>query len=173
MKWTQYGLMGIFIGTTAVAASFSLWKCLLLAGPWTFLWAWIVLHVLHAAFAAAAFIRPPAAAEPKRIGTLTTSTVVTLAPLVTLLLFTKVFVIGHSSNVAQIAGDAGFSLWALWEGTWPLLLIGNGIAWPVAVVATVLPPYPPRHWMSVVARFLAVLLATFAWYTVATYFPDA
>ncbi|MGA2062754.1 MAG: hypothetical protein ABSG67_19965 [Thermoguttaceae bacterium] len=173
MKRTQYGLIGIFIGITAVAASFSLGKCLPLAGPWTFLWAWIILHVLHAALALAAFIYPPAFAKQRRVGTLAASTFITFMPLITLIFFIKVFVIGQSSNVVQIAGESGYALWELWAGTWPLLLIGNAIAWLVALVATVFPPYPPRYWTSASARFLSVLLVTFAWYTITTYFPDA
>jgi hypothetical protein len=173
MKWTQYGLIGIFIGITAVAASISLGKCLPLAGPWTFVWAWIILHILHAALAAAAFICPPVIAEPRRVGALAASTLITFMPLITLFFFIKVFVIGQSSNVVQIAGESGYALWALWAHMWPLLLIGNAIAWLVALVATILPPYPPRYWISAIARFLSVLLVTFAWYTVTTYFPDA
>ena len=169
----QYGLIGVFIGTTAVAASLSLAKCLPLAGPWTFLELWIAFHVLHAALAAHAFICRPHAAEPKRLGVLTASVLATFVPLVTLVLFVHVFVIGHSSNVAQIAGESGYELWQLWFHSWPLLLFGNGIAWLAAVIATVLPPYPPRYLTSLGTRFLTVLLVTFAWYTVTTYFPDA
>ncbi len=173
MKRLQYGLIGLFIGVTAVAASFSLGKCLPLAGPWTFLWSWIVLHIIHAVLAAAVYICPPSVAEPRRFGTLTASTIVTLLPLITLFLFVQVFVIGHSSNVRECAGESGFALWGLWMSSWPLLLICNAVAWPVAVISTILPPYSFRSWMSIGARFLSVMLTTFSWYTLTTYFPDA
>jgi hypothetical protein len=165
MRRMQYGLIGIMLASTAIAASLSLWKCFPLMGFWPFLWTWIALQALHAVLVVWAFARPPVVAGPKRPASLLASSVAAIAPLLTLIVFVRVFVIGHSSNVAQMAADSGYDLWSLWFHVWPLLLFANLVAGLVAVIATVFPPYPPRHWASVAARFLAVLLVTF--------FPDA
>ena len=101
------------------------------------------------------------------------SVVASVLPLVTLLLFLRVFVIGGSSNVAQLAGESGLDLWSLWFHAWPLLFFGNPVAFMVALVAALLPPYPPRRWQSFASRACAVVAASFAWYTVVTFFPDA
>ena len=169
----QYGLLGLLVATTAVAASLGLCKWLSSAEHWGFLYAWIPLQAVHALLAVYALAGPVNSAGPKRHGALVLSCAVTLVPLATLILFVGVFVVGGSSNVVQLAGDSGYDLWSLWAGTWPMLLLGNPVAWLVAVLTTVFPPYPPRQWASMVARFLAVLVAAFACWTTLTYFPDA
>jgi hypothetical protein len=96
-----------------------------------------------------------------------------IVPAITLMLFVCIFVIGGSSNVAQLAGESGMDLWSLWFDVWPFLFFTNPLILVVTVVAVVFPPYPLQRTTSVIARLTAVLLAVFACHTVVTYFPDA
>jgi|WetSurMetagenome_2_1015567.scaffolds.fasta_scaffold234877_1 hypothetical protein len=169
----KYGLIGVFIAMTAVATSLVVLKCLTCIGDGLSLGMWIALQSIHLALVAVAFSNRRKSLADNHVAPLVLSSTAAIVPLGTLVLFLLVFVIGHSSNVAQIAGESGYGLWHLWFTVWPLLLLGNVVAGLVAIVATIFPPYPPRHWVSVAARFLAVLLVTFAWYFVGTYFPDA
>ncbi|MBN2022663.1 MAG: hypothetical protein JW809_07695 [Pirellulales bacterium] len=104
---------------------------------------------------------------------LTVSFFASIPPWTTLFLFLIVFVIGGSSNVAQLAGDSGFGLWSLWCSWWLLLFFANPIALAVLTVTALCPPYPPRHGKSFVARLCSVVGAALAWYVVVTWFPDA
>jgi hypothetical protein len=111
--------------------------------------------------------------RPKRLGSLYLSGVASILPFATLLLFLRVFVIGGSSNVAQLAGASGSELWGLWFHAWPLLFFGCPLAFVAAAVATILPPYPPGHGHSFVSRVGALVSSGCAWYVVVTCFPDA
>ena len=141
--------------------------------PWIFLFLWVGSQTMHLVFWFLATRQPPDIKGRKRLGSLMGSGWVSILPLLTLLLFLAVFVIGGSSNVAQIAGEGGQGLWRLWFLAWPLLFFGNPIAFLLALVAVFLPPYPPRHWKSSVSRACAAITAGFAWFTVVMLFPDA
>lgn len=94
-------------------------------------------------------------------------------PLATLVLFTIVFVVGQSSNVAQMAGDQGFDYWGLWFDAWPILLLGSFGSMIAAVIPIALPPYRARF-VAAWALPLAALVAAFAATAIAArYFPDA
>jgi len=141
--------------------------------PWLFLLVWVGSQTMSLVFAILAVRQPPDATGQRRLGSLWVSGLASILPLITLLLFLRVFVIGGSSNVAQLAGDGGYSLWSLWFDAWPILFFGNPIAFLVALVAAFLPPYPPSHWRSFASRACVVVAACFAWHTVVTFFPDA
>jgi predicted 3-demethylubiquinone-9 3-methyltransferase (glyoxalase superfamily) len=99
--------------------------------------------------------------------------VASVLPPITLLLFLRVFVLGGSSKVAQLAGESGFDLWRVWFHASPLLFLGNPLAFSVGLAAALLPPYPPRGWHSFASRNCGVVAAGFAWYSVGAFFPDA
>jgi hypothetical protein len=172
MTRSQYGILGILLGTTAVAVSFGLGKWLPSVGPRTCLYAWITLQYLHVLLAGYAFANGMTRPGFRQYGALRASCAVMLFPLATLILFSIAFVIGGYLNGGGLAGDSGRGLLVLWFLAWPLLFLGNAVAWLIAVISVVLPPYPPRQWASMVARLVAVLVATFACYTTVTYFPD-
>src|SRR5262249_1354027 len=134
--------------------------------PWLFLFLWVGAQALQLTLAVLAVRQRPDASGRKRLGSLVVSGVASVLPVVTLVLFLRVFVIGGSSNVAQLAGESGFDLWSLWFHAWPLLFVGNPLAFLVTVVAALLPPYPPGRWQSFASRICAVVAAGFAWYTV-------
>lgn len=134
---------------------------------------WIAAHALHVGLGVAAVWQRRSDQEPKRLGSLVVSFFASILPWITLLLFLVVFVIGGSSNVAQLAGESGLELWSLWLHPWPLLLFGDLIAIIVLAILALVPPYPPRYWTSFLARWCSVGGAALAWYTVVTYFPDA
>jgi hypothetical protein len=129
-------------------------------------------QALQLAFGVYACLRRGIALE-RRFNSLVVSGLGSLLPLVTLLLFLVVFVIGGSSNVAQVAGGSGYDLWSLWCSTWPLLFLGNPLAFIVVLVAASLPPYSLSQWPSFCSRWCAVAAAGFACYTVVKFFPDA
>ena len=115
----------------------------------------------------------PDAKGIRRHGALVPSAMASVLPLMTVLLFIRVFVIGRSSNVAQFAGDSGFDLWRLWFHAWPLLFFGNPLAFLVAVVGLLRRPHPPTHWQSFASRACCLIAAGCAWYIVVSYSPDA
>jgi hypothetical protein len=136
---------------------------------WIFLLLWVSSQTLQLVFGILAM----QTLGKKQLDSLKVSALGSILPIVTLLLFITVFVIGGSSNVAQFAGEAGRGLWTLWLVFWPLLFIGNSISFFVVLVAVFCPPYPPNHWKSLVSRVSAVVAASFAWYTSSNFFPDA
>jgi hypothetical protein len=115
----------------------------------------------------------PNSNRPKRLGSLYVSGVASILPFATLLLFLRVFVIGGSSNVAQLAGPSGSSLWSLWFHAWPLLFFGCPLAFVATAAATIVPPYPPVYGNSFVSRLSALVSSGCAWHVVVTCFPDA
>jgi hypothetical protein len=140
---------------------------------WLFLFLWVGFQVLQLVFVTRALRRQHDTSGRKRIIALAVSGVASIVPFITLVLFLWVFVIGGSSNVAQLAGESGLDLWSLWFHVWPLLFAGNPPAFLAAVAAVLLPPYPPKYWESFVSRVCAVVAASCAWYAVVTFFPDA
>ncbi len=94
-------------------------------------------------------------------------------PLITLVLFLAVFVIGGSSNVAQLAGDSGHDLWSLWFGWWPVLLFGNPISVLCSVAALAIPPYRPRYFSAWALPLAALTAAIAGAHLTVVYFPDA
>jgi hypothetical protein len=141
--------------------------------PWLFLFLWAGSQVLQLILAAFALSRRPDLSGQRRLGGLALSAAASVLPLLTLVLFLMVFVIGGSSNVAQHAGESGMGLWRLWFHAWPLLFFSNPLAFLLAVVAVLVPPYPPSHWTSFASRVCAVVAAGCAWYAVVAFFPDA
>lgn len=105
-----------------------------------------------------------------QFGSLKAAGIAAVVPVITLMLFVRVFVVGGSSNVAQLAGDNGFSLWSLWAGWWPLLFFGNPISFVVALIASICSPY---EWPSLLARWCGIMTAACACHAAFKYFPDA
>lgn len=136
-------------------------------GPSTLVWMWTTITVLQASLIAATTLNRRGTAS------LWLSAIASIAPLATLSIFTVVFVIGKSSNVAQLAGDEGFGFWQLWLSAWPILFFANPLFLLVCIIAAVLPPYSLKFWTSTIARISAVVCAVLGWYAVITYFPDA
>lgn len=108
-----------------------------------------------------------------RLTALILSALGSLVPASTFLLFLLVFVIGGSSNVAQLAGEPDMGLWRLWFNAWPMLLFGTALSGLVSLATALSPPYPPQHVKSFVSRWCGVASAAFSWYVVTTFFPDA
>ena len=106
---------------------------------------------------------------------LATASMISLEPLVTHLFFFSIFIIGGSSNVAQLnlSEDGDLSGWNTWFRIWPVLFALNPIAFILLVILAIIPPYPPSHWRSFGARALAIASAGFACYAVFTFFPTA
>jgi len=141
--------------------------------PWVFLYLWIGSLVMQLALGVIALRRPPELDGHRRRGSLMLAAVSGVVPLITLLFFLRVFVIGGSSNVAQLAGDDGQDLWSIWFHAWPMLLVANPPSMMLAVVAVLLPPYSRRGWASHFSRGGAVVASACACYVVLKYFPDA
>src|SRR5437763_2671659 len=104
-----------------------------------FLFIWIGSQVLQVALTSAAYLQPRPPGGGRQLGPLYVSTAASLVPLITLVLFLRVFVIGGSSNVAQIAGEAGMGLWSLWASAWLPLFCGIPIVFVVLLVAAMRP----------------------------------
>lgn len=141
--------------------------------PWMCLFLWIISHALQLELGVLALWRRTGDGRQRRLGALFLSATTSVLPLITLLLFLRVFIIGGSSNVAQLAGESGLDLWHLWFQAWPFLYFGNPLAFLAAVAALVVPPYPPNEGTSFASRVCAVIAAGCAWYMVVTFFPDA
>ena len=141
--------------------------------PWLFLLAWVTSFIASLILGVFAGREPANASGRGHTGSLVLAGFASLLPAVTLMLFIVVFVIGGSSNVAQLAGEGGRSLWTLWFHVWPPLFIGNPLAFLVATGAVCLPPYPPRYWKSFACRVSAIIAAGCAWYAIFAFAPDA
>ena len=140
---------------------------------WILTVTWVGFEALHLLFGGYSFWRGPPPDQTRRFRASEIAAYASVLPLLTLLLFIRVFVIGRSSQVAQLAGDSGFELWRLWTDFWPLFFFSSPIVFLITLVAALLPPYPSRFWPSFVCRFCAVVSASCACYTVIVYFPDA
>jgi hypothetical protein len=95
-----------------------------------------------------------------------------VGPLITLTLFLAVFVIGGSSNVAQLAGNRA-DLWSLWFDAWPILLLVNPLSVALAVVSAALPPYGMRYAGAWALPCAVLACAVAAAHVTFRYFPDA
>lgn len=140
---------------------------------WMLLLAWIIAHALQFRWAYLAMQRASTDAAPSRHTALQFSLLASCASLLTLAAFLWVFVIGGSSNVAQMAGPAGLKLWSFWFEAWPFMLLANPLALIFLLVAACCPPYPPRHAHSFGSRVCAFVAGAIACYVVVTCFPDA
>jgi len=174
LRSLQFGLLWIFWLTTVIAVLCLVgpWVFTLRLNPWTFLLLWIVCQSLHLVLGTFA-VRRECSSNERCLGSLIASGLGGILPLAALFLFIRVFVIGGSSNVAQLAGDEGRALWTLWFHAWPYLFFGSPIAFLVSLVAGVLPPFPPRYWESFTSRWFGIVGAAFAMYSVLRYAPDA
>jgi hypothetical protein len=141
--------------------------------PWALLIVWSRSQSLQIVFGVQAVRQQTDTNRNKRIGSLVASGFASVIPLMTLLLFLRVFVIGESSNVAQLAGESGIPLWRLWFQAWPLLFFGNPVEFFVNAVTALFPPYPPKYWQSFTSRVCGVIATGFACYVVVIFFPDA
>ena len=108
----------------------------------TLLLTWLIAHALQFRWAFLAMRRSSEDAAPSRLTALQFSLVASCASLLTLAIFLWVFVIGGSSNVAQMAGPSGLKLWAFWGAAWPFMLMANPLALLFLVVSACCPPYP-------------------------------
>ena len=86
-------------------------------------------------------LQRPDAAGRKRLGSLVVSAIASILPLWTLVLVLRVFVIGGSSHVVQLAGGT-YDLFGLWVKWWPNLFFGNMLAFPLFLGAACFQPYP-------------------------------
>ena len=74
----------------------------------------------------------------------------------TFVCFTLVFIVGRSSNVAQMAQPDGMDWWSFWFNVWPFALFSNMALVVVSAVFVFLPPYPRRYWKSSLCRLYHV-----------------
>lgn len=137
------------------------------------LFVWISSHILHIVFAVLAIPQKRTGDEKRKLGALITSMVTTIFPLVCLVFFLRVFVLGGSSNVAQFAGEERMKLWSLWFSVWGYLFLSTSLAFVINLVAVVCPPYLPRYSVSFLSRVCAVVATCFAFDAVSSYLPDA
>lgn len=96
-----------------------------------------------------------------------------IVPSMTLVLFLRVFVIGGSSNVAQMAGESGYDLWHLWYTFALLFFFANPVSVIVAGISIVLPPYRVRFVGAWALPLSALSCAIAATYFTMTHLPDA
>lgn len=97
------------------------------------------------------------------------------APSLVAMTMAYIFLIGHGVTVRQfVAGsEQGMDLWSLWVSLWPLLLLATfaaGVAQTVWIIAVSV-KRAWRAWMPVALTGTA--MCVFAFFTVATNFPDA
>ncbi len=142
-------------------------------GPWLLLIAWITTHLFQVALGITALRQRVDPQRPAHHISLLISGLSSVLPLIALVLFLRVFVIGGSSNVAQMAGEDGYALWKLWFSAWPFLIFGIPVAGIASIVAVLMPPYSLRTWPSALSRAFAVGAAGLSFFHVAKYFPDA
>lgn len=133
---------------------------------------WLGLHVTHLGLGVLACLRPGAGGRPPRTGALIVSGVASVPVVLSLLLFTSVFVIGGSSNVAQLAGEGGYDLWRLWMHAWLPLYFLLPVCVLAACVALCLPPYRDATWPSIGSRLALLGSSCLAVRAVTVYFPD-
>jgi hypothetical protein len=137
---------------------------------WSFLILWVACLALQLGFAAAACRPWAASGESRGHRPVYAAAAASIVPLITLGLFVRVFVIGRTSNVAQLAGEEGFRMWALWMEAWPLLLFCNLLAMVALMTALATPPW---RWASVLSRMAAFLFVMCAWCALLKWAPMA
>ncbi len=142
--------------------------------PRLFLAVWVGAHAAQIALGIAALQKPAPLGAPRVRAWVWVSGIASVVPLLALVLFVLVFVVGGASNVAQMSnGDEQRRLWSLWVETWPMLLLGCPASLAAQAFAAALPPYPPAAWCATACRVCGVIAACGAWYGVMTWFPDA
>jgi uncharacterized BrkB/YihY/UPF0761 family membrane protein len=140
---------------------------------WIFLFLWAA-SVIMQAFLSSHVCKAMHSEANKSVNTMLFSVALfSMFPICTLLLFISVFVIGGASNVAQVAGEQGLSLWKLWHSVWPLLWIGNPISLTCLSILLFFPPYPDRNWKLFICRISAVLSSIFATIVSTMLYPTA
>lgn len=138
---------------------------------WSILALWITIWVIQIVFGVIAVRQQLETPRPSRHYPLLLSALSSIPPLVGMVLFAYVFVIGRSSNVAQLTGR--HDLWKLWCDAWLYLMLGIPIAQIASVFALLLPPHELRAWPSLASRGLAILVAGLSFICVVSHFPDA
>jgi hypothetical protein len=138
--------------------------------PWALVLLWIAVNAAQYVLGGWAWVRPTAGS---RRWAMLLAGIASLVSLITLVLFMRVFVVGRSSNVAQLAGEEGYALWSLWFRAWIWLYIGNPLSFITCVLSLAAKPWPLQDWRSWTSRVLASANAALAAYFTATYFPDA
>lgn len=139
--------------------------------PWALLLTWVAAHFIQVALGIVAYRQH--SGPPGQLKSLWISAVSSVLPIVALLLFIAVFVVGRSSNVAQLAGAGGHELWRLWLHAWPFFIFGIPLAAIASIIAVLMPPYSLRTWPSTACRAIAVLAICLSYIHVVKYFPDA
>jgi hypothetical protein len=130
--------------------------------PWLFLGCWVGFQALQIGLAIVAICQNPKEGSLRPLISLMLSMVASALPVFTLLLFLRVFVIGGSPNVAQLAGESGYQLWRLWLYAWPALYFGNPPSLLLNIAVAALPPYPPRGWPSFSSRLCGIIASGLA-----------
>lgn len=129
---------------------------------WLCLFIWVPTQTLQLMLGLRVPFGSSAGGSPRQRAALFFSAAASALPLVTLILFFRVFLIGGSSNIAQHAGESGLDLWSLWFHAWPLLFFGNPSSFVAAIAALALPPYPPKYTASFAYRVCAVIASVCA-----------
>lgn len=101
------------------------------------------------------------------------SGVAMIHPVLTLVVFTLVFLVGRSSNVAQLAGSGGYDWWGLWFDFWMPALLATPVAGLVVLVALILRPWNLRDVTAGALPLSAAIAVLAAGALLVTYFPDA
>ena len=139
---------------------------------WGIYYGWLVAEVAFVALVICALCRRPRS-KPHPVFALVFSVLGNVVTILTIFYFTKVFIIGKSSNVAQMAGRDGEDLWSLWFHVWEPLLLFTPLSCTLCVLGVACPPWPPREKLSFLARICAALAIIGTAYMLMTYFPDA
>ncbi|MHC5055845.1 MAG: hypothetical protein ACYTKD_14130 [Planctomycetota bacterium] len=140
-----------------------------MVGAWVAFLAWVVTAVLHIGLGSVA-LAGERKLEDARLGSLKVSCVAGAFPLLALVVFFLVFVVGGGSSVAQMSAP---NMWLLWNDLFGLLFVGTSAALIAAIVAACLPPYPPGHRASFAGRIVGIAACGLAWYHVAVRVPSA
>ena len=141
--------------------------------PWLVLWLWIAMHGMHIALSVIAYMRQEFQRGPLEASSSGLSIAGAAVPLLSLLVFLRVFVFGGGSNVAQMADGGGEDLWELWFDFYPLMGIGTLLGGGAVLVSLCLPPYPIRHAAAFGARLCGAAAAGLAFYVLTQCPPDA
>ena len=161
----QFSLMSLFAVATCICLAFGVWPFWEFFGPMAFVYTWAALQVAVVSMFGYVLLSGgrPSKAE-------TTAAVFSLMPLFTLTTFVYVFVIGGSSNVAQLAGGSGLDLWSFWFDYFSFNIFGNLLA---IVVLLICVSCARNVWLSRLITTGAFLSAVAAFCALAKHIPDA
>lgn len=140
--------------------------------PCFFLFLWVGGLMVQAAFEIHCFRRQARISKFNSVP-LVLSSIGSIAPLISLIVFVWVFVVGRSSNVAQVAAGSDQNLWSFWFHSWPALLLANGCGVMIHLFALGLPPYPWEDGESYFGRCCGLIATGSALATVYWLMPDA